>query len=281
MRVGDVRSRPSRYRQPEQPSLLSSRWVIPGIAILAVIVLGMIGVYLLSSTNLFAISQVRVVGVSHLTEKEMTELASVPSNTTLLRVDTKEIEDRLTSNPWVEKASVHRALPDTLELQITERTIAAVVDVPLANQNEVQNWAIASDGMWLMEIPKKGTDEAASVSSHVYEDAEKVLHITDLPYGVSPVVGSYCSDSSVTNALDIVSGLSTELADQVSVVSATDTVNTQLTLKSGVQIAFGAAERIRDKERVCLKLLAEHPDQISYINVRVVDKPTWRSISQA
>ena len=278
--MGDVRARSSRFRQVEKQPLLSPRWVIIGSIVLAVVVLGMIGVYLLSSTNLFAISQVRVVGVSHLTEKEMTELAAVPSNTTLLRVDTNEIEQRLASNPWVEKASVHRALPDTLELQITERTIAAVVDVPLANQNEVQNWAIASDGMWLMEIPKKGTEQAATVSAHVYADAESVLHITDLPYGVSPVVGSYCSDSSVTNALDIVSGLSTELADQVSIVSATDTVNTQLTLKSGVQIAFGAAENIRDKERVCLKLLAEYPNQISYINVRVVDKPTWRSVSQ-
>ena len=262
----------------KQP-LWASPWfarLVAGLGIALVVVIGIIG---LSSTNLFSINQVAVSGVSHLTEAEMTELAAVPSNTTLLRVDTAAIEERLKSNPWVESASVHRSLPGTLELRITERTIAAVVEVPVTEQEQSQDWAIASDATWLMLIPPQGTPEAATVSAHVYKDAEQVLHITDLPYGVNPQVGVKCDDTSVINALDIVSGLSTDLADQVALVSATDPANTTLTLNSGVQIAFGAADSIREKERVCLELLASYPNQVAYINVRVVDKPTWRAVS--
>ena len=105
-----------------------------------------------------------------------------------------------------------------------------------------------------------------------------MLHITDVPYGTRPEVGAYCSDANVNNALAIVDGMTTELAGQVKKVAATETESTTLTLESGVEIVFGTAENIRDKERVCLEIMKEHPDGLAYINVRVVDRPTWRAL---
>ena len=67
------------------------------------------------------------------------------------------------------------------------------------------------------------------------------------------------------------------LKDQVKQVSATSTENTTLTLDSNVEIAFGAASDVRDKERVIKQILADHPGEVSYINVRVVKSPTWRT----
>ena len=60
-------------------------------------------------------------------------------------------------------------------------------------------------------------------------------------------------------------------------VSATDAEGTTLTLDDNVEIAFGKAENIRDKERVVLKIMEENPTVV-YINVRVVDRPTWRAL---
>ena len=51
-----------------------------------------------------------------------------------------------------------------------------------------------------------------------------------------------------------------------------------ITLESGVEIAFGPAQSIREKERVCLQILNDNPGKVAYINVRVVDRPTWRSL---
>ena len=49
-------------------------------------------------------------------------------------------------------------------------------------------------------------------------------------------------------------------------------------LNNGVEVAFGKAENIRDKERVILKILEDNPDGVAYINVRIVENPTWREV---
>ena len=170
-----------------------------------------------------------------------------------------------------------RVFPNTLELAVTERTIAAVVAVPTEDAKSVKRWAIASDHMWLMPIPDQDSEAGKRTSPKVYEDAAAVLSITDVPYGTKAEIGTYCSDDNVSNALDIVSGMTTELAGRVTKVSATDAEGTTLTLDDNVEIAFGKAENIRDKERVVLKIMEENPTVV-YINVRVVDRPTWRAL---
>ena len=226
----------------------------------------------------FTIESVKVTGADHLTNEEMAILAAVPQGTTLLNVDTGAIEDSVVRDAWVESVRVSRLFPNTLEIAVTERKIAAVVDVAADNAKTTQMWAIASDGMWLMEIPARDSELGQSISPQIFEDADAVLHIKDVPFGLTPEVGTYCTDGNVSNALAILDGLSTELAEQVKTVSATDAASTLLTLDNGIEIAFGTAEDIRDKERICLTIMAEHPGTVAYINVRVVDRPTWRAV---
>lgn len=277
MRIGDIdqAGRAQRAQRTYRRYIVRISVVI---ALIGALVIGGVAVY---NSDLFAITNVQVTGVEHLTATEMTELASVPANTTLLRVDAGGIQQRLLRDAWVKEASVNRVFPDTLELAITERTIAAVVSVPVDSAQNTEDWAIASDGTWLMSIPEAGSEASKTISQNVYDDAAEVLHISDVPLGVSPEVGTHCTDANIVNALDIVNGLTTDLADQVKSVKATETTSTVLTLENGIEIAFGEAgttEEIRTKERVILKLMEENPGTISYINVRVVDRPTWRSL---
>lgn len=229
--------------------------------------------------KVFSVTEVKVDGVEHLTNEEMTNLTRVPEGADLLTVDTASIKNALKSNPWVSSVQVHRQFPHTLVVQIVERDISAVVEVTPQDSSEIQYWAISSDGIWLMQIPSEDSPDASKVSAQVYADAKAALRITNVAYGVAPVVGAPCTDSSVQNALKVVDGLSSPLMDEVTSVSAQDAANTVLTLNNGLQIAFGEAKDIRTKERVCLELLEKYPDQITYINVRVVDRPTWRGLS--
>lgn len=241
---------------------------------LAVLVGAGVGVYF---SNLFAIEQVTVTGVEHLTASEMTALANVPSDTTLLRVDAATIESNVARDAWVESVAVQRVFPNTLNLAVTERTIGATVQVGVDEGKSTELWALSTDGIWLCEIPEQDSAAGQKISQKIYEDAANVFTITDVAYGVTPEVGAQCSDASINNALEIVTNLTTELKDQVKSVSATSTENTTITLQSNVEIAFGEATDVRDKERVCLQIMADHPDQVSYINVRVVKSPTWRT----
>ena len=274
MRIGDL----DRIERQGRAQRRYNRYLIRVGIIAAVLAVLAIGAAVVYNSSLFTIQNVRVTGVEHLTSEEMSALAAVPSGTTLLRVDAGAIEDRLKQDAWVQDVQVNRVFPDTLELAVTERQIAAVVEVPTSDAKATQAWAIASDHMWLMPIPDQNSEAGKRTSPKVYEDAAKVLHITDVPYGTRPEVGAYCSDANVNNALAIVDGMTTELAGQVKKVAATETESTTLTLESGVEIVFGTAENIRDKERVCLEIMKEHPDGLAYINVRVVDRPTWRAL---
>lgn len=279
MRVGDIRNAERRERAGQKPeSKLRSRLRAAFIAIGALVVVLGVAFAVLSFTNAFAIEQVTVEGVEHLTADEVSELAAIPKDATLLSVDTEAVKQRLLKDAWIQSVQIFRMFPSTLDISVTERTIMAVVEVPVVDTAGVRNWAISSDNIWLMPIPDKNSEAGKMISPKIYEDAEQVLHISDVAYGEEPEIGAYCTNENVNCALSIVSGMTTSLADRVREVKATDTDSTTLVLDNGVEIAFGSAEDIRDKERVCLQLLEEYEGEIAYINVRVVDNPMWRSL---
>lgn len=274
VRVGDL-NRASRIERVQG----TYRRYLARIAVLASLAAALVvGGAVLYSSSTFSIENIEVNGVEHLTSDEMSQLAAVPAGSTLLRIDTGLIEARLEQNAWVQDATVKRAFPNTLQIDVVERTVAAVVEIPTADAKTVKSWAVSSDHIWLMPIPEKGSAAAASTSARVYEDTEGALHITDVPYGTQASIGRECTDGNVVNALDIVYGMTTALADQVKSVSAAGPDETVLMLDNGVEIAFGKAENIRDKERVVLKILEENEGSVAYINVRSAANPTWRAV---
>ena len=272
--VGELR----RAERTERLRKSSRRYLLRLIAIIGVIVVLLAGWAVLYNSPAFTIQNVRVNGVDHLTSEEVSQLANVPSGSTLLRVDTDTIADRMSQTAWVEDVEVKKVFPDTLEINVTERDVQAIVEIPNSSGSSVKQWAIAPDHMWLMPIPDPNSEAAKTTSAQIYEDAEKALHIVDVPYGTKAEIGQICNDSNVNNALDIVTGMTTELADRVVKVSAAGPAETTLILDNGVEIAFGKAEDIRDKERVILKILEENPEGVAYINVRMVEAPTWRAV---
>lgn len=278
VKLGDLdaaSARGSVHRARAQASYKNYRAKVVAVLVAIAVLAGVFaGAYW---SNLFAVQQVTVSGVEHLTASEMAQLANVPSDTTLLRVDTATIESNIMRDAWVENVHVQRVFPNTLNLAVTERTIGATVEIGVDDGKSTETWALSTDGIWLCHIPDKDSEAAQNISPKIYEDAENVFVITDVTYGVKPEVGKVCTDESVKNALDVVTSLSTDLKDQVKQVSATSTENTTLTLDSNVEIAFGAASDVRDKERVIKQILADHPGEVSYINVRVVKSPTWRT----
>ncbi len=273
VRIGDIdldnRKSGRRNRRVRWPYILVG-------CIAAVIVIIAIALIVISRTSVLEIKDIEIEGNDHLTLEEVSALVTVPQGTNMLDVDEEGIKTSLKRDAWIQDVTVTRKLPSTLSITITERQIVAVVEVPIELGQDVQSWAISSDGMWLMPIPAQESEIGQGISEQIYEDAANVLWITDVPYGVTPTIGTYCTDENVNNALAIVSGMTTELKDQVKLVSATDAESTLLTLDSGIEIAFGVAENIRDKERICLEIIKENPTVV-YINVRVVDRPTWRS----
>lgn len=272
--VGELR----REERAKRLRKSSRRYAMRFIVIIGVIVALVAGWAALYNSPAFSIESVQVNGVEHLTSDEMAQLAAVPSGSTLLRVDTDTIASRVKQSSWVEDVKINRVFPSTLEINVTERSVMAIVEMPNKSGTTTKSWAIAEDRIWLMPIPDAGTEAAQTTSSKIYEDAESVVHIVDLPFGTVAEIGQECSDETVNNAITILQEMTTELADQVTKISAASTAETSLFLENGIEIAFGSAENIRDKERTILKIMEDNPDGVAYINVRIVENPTWRSL---
>ena len=158
--VGDIEraSRAERVRASYHRHLAKLGIVLGAIAVL----LACAAVLYFSSV--FSIDEVKVEGVEHLTQSDLQALVSVPEGETLLRVDTKAIEDSLLRDAWVKSVSCNRIFPHTLQIVVTERTVAAVVEVPTSDAKSTQPWAISSDGMWLMAIPDQDTQLGQSLN---------------------------------------------------------------------------------------------------------------------
>lgn len=245
--------------------------------VVGVVIVALVALFVLSKTDLFKIEEVSINGTDHLTNQEVAALVSIPQGTTLLTVDTDSIERSLERDAWIESVDINRAFPNKLEITVHEREIGAVVEIPTGKAQTIQNWAISKDGMWLMVIPSRESEVGSKLSEQIYEDAQAALHIIGVPFGVEPKIGAFCTDENINNALSIISGMTTDLADRVKMVTATDAESTLLTLDNNVEIAFGTATNIREKERICLELMEKNP-KIVYINVRVPERPRWRGV---
>ncbi len=264
----------------ETAEAIKSRWRlrIGIISALLFIIAAILALGMVYRSDLFSIEFLSVKGVRHLTASEMIALAAVPEDTTLLRVDTEDIRQRLLTDAWVKDAQIQRILPNTLEITITEREIAAVVEISNTDASATRRWAISADGMWLMPIPDRDSEAGKLVSEIIYEDIEKVLTITDVPYSEQPDIGTYCNDAYVNCALSIVNTLSTSLVNMIEAVIASNTASTTLILSNGVEVVFGDDTDVRLKEQICLQLLEKYEGKIVYINVSVPDNTTYRAL---
>ncbi len=221
------------------------------------LIFGAIFVY---RSDLFHVENVTVSGVSHLTDHEITRVAAVPDDSTLLRLDEDGIKQRLSQNAWVQSVEVKRVFPNTVELQIVEREPAAAVRV-----NEKSTWVVADDGAWL--------------SAATNADWENNTRIVDVNASISaPVSGVACDDEGIMNALKVVEALGERTKGELDSISAPSAAKTSLNLKNGVSVAFGDASEVAAKEAAIWGVLDKLAGQVSYINVRVPSRPTYRAL---
>jgi cell division protein FtsQ len=218
----------------------------------------------------FAVKVVQVDGGWHLRSDRLTELAQVPTDATLLRVDIDAIVERVTADPWVSSVVVSRQFPSTLRLNIEEREPVAAVVLAGADPSSGRGvWLLAADGVWLGEVLELG-DAVQGV------DISRLVRIEDAIDSVLPVSGEPVAELALSNALAIVNGFSPSMRSRVTYISAPSVVGTTIYLGNHVEVAFGAAEDVELKEVVINQLINEHGDNLLRINVRVADRPTVR-----
>lgn len=248
--------------------------IAAGVAALAVI--GLITLLVLSQLPVFVITAIDADSTEHVDAETIARLAEVEEGTTLLNINTGEITANVQRNPWVGSVNIIREFPDRLRIEVTEREVGAIV---LMGSGDAA-WCLGSDGVWIEPV-QLDTSDKRSAEEVALERASELgcLLITDVPSSVSPQAGAQVTDDTILAVLEYLSGFSDDFRSQISSFSATSVDAIACTLNNGVEVSLGNATDINTKERIITQILAEHPNQVTYINVRVPSSPSYRSIS--
>ncbi len=98
----------------------------------------------------FRITTVAINGRKQLTQDEILAIGGVNGRSSLLFLDAAEVRGKLTANPWIADATVLKFYPDTLQIDVTERSPFALW------QQDGKVSVIADDGAVLEPyVPKK------------------------------------------------------------------------------------------------------------------------------
>lgn len=274
--VSGSRPAPGRERRQRHQRAQAMRvvaLVAAGLAALALV--GLVAFFVLRGSSAFAIAQVEVESTEHVSQEDIQKLVQVPAGSTLLNVDTSALEADLRRNPWVASVSFERAFPSTLRMTITEQD----VDMLVVMSSGSLAWYLGDAGVWI-EPAKIQTVEGQSLDDVALGMAtsEGCLLVTDVPATVDPESGAQATDEVLTAVQAFREGFSADFSAQVVSYAAPSPDSVSCTLKNGVEVLLGSATDISTKEQVVSRYLEKYPDNLLYLNVRVVSNPAVRTV---
>jgi hypothetical protein len=96
--------------------------------VLGVLALGVVAVAATRSP-LLDVDQITVAGTTHTSQQAVLQAAGIDHGDALVGVDLGAAAHRVEELPWVDRAKVTRDWPSTVHIHVTERTVAAIVQV--------------------------------------------------------------------------------------------------------------------------------------------------------
>ncbi len=249
----------SKRDERERRLRIQKRKLYLRAALIVLCVAGVVGgVVSIYRSDVFLVEQIEVSGGSHLTQDEIRAIAAMPEGATLLRFPGQGMKERLEADAWIAGATVARDFPDTVTIRVTERVPIALVD-----RGDASFWLADADG-YMIAQSAPATDTAMVVIRDVV--------------GLDPQPGKKTMSEPLLNALAVWQGLSEELQARVRAISAASIDKTALITSDDIEIFVGDAEDIKTKDAVARRILEEEAGNVVYINVRTVDRPTWRGV---
>ncbi len=243
---------------------------LAGLLLLLALVLA-----ILAQTPVFEIKTIETNDTEHVTAENVAQLIRVPEGSTLLNVDTEAVERSVLNNPWIGSVEIQSVFPDKLRVHAVEREVGALVSM----RSGGMCWLLGKDSHWIEPMRVQATEDESAEDAALSE-AERlgVIMISDIPSSVSPVAGTAATDSSLDAVMTFEEQLSDEFKQQIASYSAPDEEGISCILKNGVEVSLGSAVNIATKESVAQRILDEFAGQVTYVNVRVPGRPTYRRV---
>jgi cell division protein FtsQ len=196
------------------------------VAVAVVVAVAGLG-YTVLFTPLLGVRSVRVLGAHEVPAARIQEIAAVPEQRPMLRVDTDAIVARVAALPGLAGAEVSRSWPSTIEIAVTERTPIAFYDTG------ERLYLVDTGGVVYRVIPRppRGLPELQMLR-------------------VGP------KDPATRAVTTVLAALPHRLRERVTAVRAPTPGSVEFTLSGGTIVRWGDAEQNHRKARVLGVLLS-------------------------
>ena len=276
--AGAAAHRPQPGKKRRRPHQKQGQVRAIGGAIIALGLVALVAYFALRNSSSFSVDNVDVEPTLHVSESDVANLLRIEDGTTLLNVDTAQIESQLKKDPWVASVSVERQFPHTLKLTVNEQAVDALV---VMNSGSM-GWYLGSSGTWIQPVKiEAASGQSVNDAALALARSEGALLITGAPATVEPAAGSAATDDVLSAVKSFREGFSSSFLSQIVSFDATSADAISCVMESGVQVSLGSATNISYKEQVASALLQKYPGQLTYINVRVPSTASVRKIGSS
>lgn len=186
------------------------------LAVGAVLIVAVIAAAAVWLFPILTVKSFEVVGNDHVAAEDVEQASGVSKGTNLARLDAREAAHGVAEIPWVESATVSRAFPSTVHIEIVEHEAVAFV----------------RDG-----------DSTVLVDNHGKEFVE-----AEAPPEAVEITGHTVSGSpEMQAAVDAVAALPAPIREKVSALEVTDRYSLTFRTKDNKTIFWGASEDNKNK----------------------------------
>jgi cell division protein FtsQ len=238
----DERLRRGRQTEKPVPSRKFVFWLLIFVALTAA--------FLLIRSEYFSVGSVVVEGNNNLSVEDVYRTAQIPAKINIFRLSTGEIQKRLLGDLRVETADVHRRLPATIVISLTERKPLAYV---ASSYGFVQ---LDRQGVVLVAL-KNIKQMNAPIITGVQLD--------------NIYVGDKVEPAAVHNVLAYLTGLDANSLNQLSEVNIGPTGELTAYTATGILIRLGDGERLAKKAGLTSAILRDIGDKktaVEYIDLK-------------
>ena len=249
-KVVDIR----RYRKRKRRAG-STRWV----RLLLFFIVCMLGGYFFSSSAFFNVENIIIQGNSVVSEDAVKRSSGINIGDNIFSISTEKAEQWTKINYMVASAEVHKKLPDTVIINIVERSPAALIPV--------------TDGFLQVD------DESVVVARYKSVDKPEFPIITGLQnVDAGSVLGTKIKVDNIDTALNVVKQMSDTAKKFITEINVSNAEKIVLYTKDNTEVRIGSYENFNEKFEVFYAIIEAQEKEgllssISYIDISLVSSP--------
>lgn len=242
-----AKEKESRVKRKKRIRLNRIKWIVSAF---------FIGVLLFGVSWLpaFQVQTITVRGIEALSTEKVLYLSGLEYGDNLFWCDTGEAKKKLRNHPYVEDVAIHRALPDTIIIQITERKSIGYI--------------VTSDGY--VQVDKEGRLLAIQQTLSDY----RLPVISGVGLDELPELGGIIQNAKLKQALEILQNCDVSLLDNIAELNVGQEYYILLYTNQQLEVRLGGLEnleqRLQDLNRILTEVVGTKvaSDQILYIDMR-------------